>query len=175
MHVLAVIANLLFPGTGLILVGRRRVGVVFALAFTAAVDAMFLSLLIGGRTCRTFVRTFACLAAVLWIWSLIRLALTIRFQRSPGFLEQKENLFRDGIQHYLRNELAQARDAFTHLLQLDGDDADAHLYLGLVYRSLNQPARARASLRRCRRYDFQRRWRWEVQEQLKRLQEARAS
>jgi hypothetical protein len=43
----------------------------------------------------------------------------------------------------------------------------------MVYRGLGQPRRARASLRRCRQYDYERRWRWEVENELQRLKKGK--
>jgi tetratricopeptide (TPR) repeat protein len=170
MNALAVIVNLILPGIGLVLVGKRLAGVVFAVVFWLAVDGMVLSLiLIGGRAAGDFVLAFLFLAVSVWIWSLVRLVLHVVFLRSPSLLEHKDTLFRTGMEHYLKNQLAEAKSAFTQLLALDGADADAHLYLGLVYKNLDQRARARASFRRCMRYDYDRQWRWEVRTELSRL------
>jgi tetratricopeptide (TPR) repeat protein len=163
MNALAVIVNLVFPGIGLILVGQKRAGILFAFLFCLAVDGVLLSPpLIGGRACRGFVQAFAFLAVVLWLWSLIRLLTHVRFLSGPAFVEQKEALFRQGMELYLKNRLVEAKEAFVRLLAMDAEDADGHLYLGLVYKNLRQPAHARACFRRCTRYDYQLRWRWEI-------------
>jgi tetratricopeptide (TPR) repeat protein len=170
MNALAVLANLVFPGIGLVLVGRRLAGLLFAVTFCVAVDGILLSpLLIGGKPAAGFVQASALLAATVWLWSLVRLALRLRYLRSPAFLEHKEQAFKEGIELYLKDRLPEARDAFTRVLALDSTDADAQLYLGIIYRNLNQRARAKATLKRCARYDYQRKWRWEVEEQLKQI------
>jgi len=170
MNALAVIVNLIFPGIGLVLVGKRLAGFAFAAVFCLAVDGVVLSpILIGGKAAGDFVLAFAVLAGGMWLWSRVRLVLHVVFLRSPSLLEHKDDLFRTGMEHYLKDQLAEAKGAFTQLLALDGGDADAHLYLGLVYKNLNQRARARASFRRCMRYDYNRQWRWEVRTELQRL------
>ena len=128
MNALAVIVNLFFPGIGLVLVGKRLAGIVFAVVFCLAVDGVLLSpILIGGKAAGAFVLAFAILAATVWLWSLVRLVLHVVFLRSPYLLEHKDTLFRTGMEYYLKNQLDEAKGAFTQLLALDGADADADI------------------------------------------------
>ena len=73
MNALAFLVNLVFPGIGLILVGRRRAGVLFALLFCLAADGIVLSPILVFGPADRFVQTFAALAAGVWLWAQIRL------------------------------------------------------------------------------------------------------
>ncbi|MFO0890298.1 MAG: hypothetical protein U0790_14295 [Isosphaeraceae bacterium] len=59
-------------------------------------------------------------------------------------------------------------------MTMDENDADALLQLGTLYARMEQPAQARRAFRQCLDLEGGSRWRWEVEEALRRLERPRA-
>jgi hypothetical protein len=176
MSKLALAISIVIPGVGQFLSGRYGRGVGLFLLFQIFLGGMLYGLLgfpaeagysaaTGGHVFWAFL---LCLVIV-WGYNASRLAAEAWGRsRRP---EEKEAWFKEGLRHYLRDEMPEALKAFARLTRWDRRDADAYFHLAMCYRALGRRKPARRALRRCRAVDEEEKWAWEVAQELDRLKE----
>ena len=91
--------------------------------------------------------------------------------RVGRFAEKRERLLATGIAAYLCDDLDTALDAIDEMVRMDIDDADARMYLAMIYKARGEHAMARRQFRKCRALD-RRKWDWEVGRELTPVQAA---
>ena len=81
--------------------------------------------------------------------------------RVGRFADKRERLLATGIEAYLKDDLDAALDAIDEMVRMDIDDADARIYLAMVYEARGNHAMARRQFRKCRSLN-RKKWGWEV-------------
>ena len=167
-----VIFSIFVPGLGQLLLGRPIRGALFllgvGLCFDAALFARFrIEMLPHVRTALTWGPL--AIGALVWLYAI---ADAIRLARPDAreVAERRERHFRQGLIHFLRDELAQAEAEFTHAIELDSDDVDARFHLALTLKARNELKRARRAFRQCRELDEDRKWSREIEQELREIE-----
>ncbi|MCK4909362.1 MAG: hypothetical protein KAS70_05640 [Planctomycetes bacterium] len=170
MKTLSLILSLLpLPGLGQIIMGRYFRGTVFFLSFVILVDLAFIIFptLWGPAEARQLSNLLILIALFIWAYNIFDIIRIVYWRERASLQERKKDLFREGLTLYLRNDLHEARKIFSRILKLDRDDPDAIFYLGVIARYLDQPRRAARLFQRCLSLDETEKWRWEINEHLK--------
>ena len=132
--------------------GRRRRGLALVIGGWVLVDTALLE------------RFAFQQSEVLFLWSLLLMqgwsifeagcyAIARVRRRRPKFLAERDRLFREGFQHYIRNELDEAVVAYRRILRGDPWDVTTTLALAMALSRGGQGRRARALLRTARNLD----------------------
>jgi len=159
----ALVLAVLLPGMGLVFIGWLRTGSVLGVVFAAGLDLLLAGTLLAPGALPTWVVAAGAVTAGL-VWSAsVGLTAFAVFRRGPGrTAAERDRLFREGLAAYLRTDYEAAGAAFRSILRLCPSDAAAHLRLAMVHKAQARPTDQRAALRRCRFYDDDDTWRWEV-------------
>ena len=166
-RVLAWVANLLVPGTGLVLAGRMALGVLTAVAWGLLAAALLVVCLVAPEEgAPRMAPLFA--AAVVLQYGAVQLLLAARLRRMRALLasEARDAPFRSALGAYARGRLDEARATCKDLLRADPDDVEATLLLASIARRRGDARAARRHLRRARYLDDAGRWDFEIEREL---------
>ncbi|MBI3465152.1 MAG: hypothetical protein HY000_19170 [Planctomycetes bacterium] len=83
-----------------------------------------------------------------------------------------DEVYRSALEHYLRRDWAQTDRCLRRLLYENPLDSDVLMQLAALERRRGRPEQAGRTLRRCRRVDSQRKWHWEIAQELHQLHQA---
>ncbi len=151
--VFARLANLLIPGSGLILARREWSGLLLALLYglfaQAALAGHFLAPA-GIPRWLTIAATIA--AALVWIAAQIVLARRIRWLKSPEARSQFDALVNESREAAARNDLETARASLAGALDIDDEHLDANAEFARLLMRMN-PRAARKIWRRVAALD----------------------
>lgn len=164
---IAVVATVICPGTGHLLLRRYLKGTTLAALFTASVDVFLISafLLTGGVKPPLSLVSLG-LGAGVWLYALIDLSLILRAVRAKGFQKRKDDLLRSAQVAWLRDELTEAERLLRTILALDERDVEAWVHLGKVLKASGREKEARKSFRSALNLAGSRRWRWQLMREL---------
>jgi len=169
-------ANLVVPGTGLVLVNRLVLGVLAGVAWLAAAGGCLVTAAVWPD--RVAPRTavglgLAAAAAYALAQGLLAWAYGSARRHARG--EVRDEMFRSALSAYLAGRLDEAEALCRTLLHLDPDDVEATLQLASIARRRGDAAVARRRLRRARYLDDERRWDFEIGRELAALEAPAAS
>lgn len=163
-HVTAFLS--IVPGLGHIYIGRCLKGVFLFMLFALFIDAAYIVPFLFSPETRV-VRGTLVAAAIVWFYTfsdVVRLTYLANTERK---LKRKNELFATGVRQFLRGEYEPARDTFHQVLRLNRYDPDAHFYIGMAFKSLGKPYKARKHLKNALSYDDTKKWNFEVLQELK--------
>ncbi|MFH0964457.1 MAG: hypothetical protein V2A58_10655 [Planctomycetota bacterium] len=164
MRVVYVVLTILFPGLGHLVKGEHLKGVVLGICFALPFSGFLVSWAVYTEAFHpAFEIVCLCLFAAVWIVAIIDIARRVYFVDESATLKEKERLFREGVEAYLRGDFNRAEEALHALLRVDHDDPDGYFHLAMVFKEKGDLERARKALRRCRSVDDADKWAWEVQ------------
>jgi len=159
-----------WPGLASAWRGEGR-GVGWAIGFGLALDA-------------ALVLTFASWSAAVpagWGWFFAGLCWVLVLglsvagrKRGPARDEQVEAWFVEAQRHYLRGHWIEAETLVGRLLARRPDDVEARLLLASIERRTGRRAEARATLRRLRDCPPAAGWRFEIEAEMRQLEEREA-
>src|SRR5271157_924188 len=109
------------------------------------------------------------LAILTWVASFAYTLWWVWLCHPQRFRQEIERLFRDAMEAYLQGRWNDSRKRIERILAIDETDADALLQLGTLHVRLHQPALARRAFRQCLELEGGAKWRWEIEQALKRL------
>jgi tetratricopeptide (TPR) repeat protein len=163
----------LWPGLAQVWSGQEVLGLLlagfFALTLNAAIATHFVwtEALAPG-----WPAMLAAVAALTWL-ATMGYTLWWAWRCHPErHREAIDGLYREALGLYLQGRWTEARRRFEEVLARDETDADALLQLGTIYARTGQPALARRAFRQCLELEGGARWRWEIDQALRRLGEA---
>ena len=165
-----VILTLLMPGLGHFLIGRFVRGLVIWLVYMcSALGAIACGLTGGGPLSHNapFV-VLMLISAACWVYAVVNI-VDVTFGSEESTSEECDEHFRQGVTHYLRGELVRAKKEFQKALSLNRRDLEARLHLGMVYAAEGRYHHARRAFKRCLALDHDGKWHWELQRELRRL------
>lgn len=166
----ALIYAILFPGLGHTALGRPGKGMALsALFFLGGLVSVAL-----GATLEAPWESEALFAALLatvgvYAYSLADIAINLARAAIGKNSVERENRFRQGVVAATSGDMDAAAEALKGTLAIDSTDVEAHLHLGSLYAGQGRRRKARAHLRRCRKFDVEGKWDWEVDCELERL------
>jgi len=163
----AVIATLIVPGTGHLLLRRYLRGTTLAALWTASVDVWLISAFLlgdGGSAGLSIVSV--SLAVVVWIYALVDVLRSLKALRAKDFQKRKDDLLRTAQVAWLRDELAEAEKLLHGILEMDERDVEAWVHLGKVQKALGRAKASRKSFRSALNLSGSDRWRWQLMTEL---------
>lgn len=156
-------ANILVPGTGLVLLGRLALGTLLALWWCLAMVGLILATIVWPDSCTTTtVVSFAASASAAYV--LAQLLHGVRRRVAGRHLtgEGRDKVFKAALVATLQGRLDDAEAACKALLRQDGDDVEATLHLGTLARHRGDREAALRYLRRAQYLDDEGRWDFEI-------------
>jgi len=164
---IAVIATVIFPGTGHLLLRRYLKGSVLSALFAASVDVFLISsFLLGQGVTSALSVVSGALAAGVGVFALIDLFRALKVLRSKDFQERKDGLLREAQVAWLKDDLPGAETLLRAILAIDERDVEAWVHLGKVLKASGRDGEARRSFRSALNLSGSRRWRWELMREL---------
>jgi len=170
-HRLDFIFSIILPGLGQMLLGRVARGAMLLITFGVCVDVglfaqFYLHALPAARRALTL-GPYA-LAALVWLYGIVD-AVRLTLPDVEDVRRRRDEHFRRGLLHFLKDELGEAEAEFGRAIQLDPDDVDARYHLALTLKAADDPKRARRAFRRCREADEHNKWARETEQRLREL------
>lgn len=163
----AMLLSLILPGMGHTSIGRPLRGVAVTVLFTVGLTSTVAR---GAAVARplldtTFTALLLGTVLVYLLCQLLLLRVLIRASVSAA-RPAKEDHLRAGLAAAVRGDAERAEREFRRVLAIDPTDVEAHLNLGTVLAQSGNVRRARRFLKRCRRFDIDGKWDWEVEQEL---------
>jgi len=164
---LALLANFVVPGSGLILARREWLGLLTALLFgLAAQVAIAGTFLAPAGLPHWLTRVAAAGAAAVWLAAQIALGWRIRWINSPAARSQFDALHQESRDALARGDTKTARAALAGALAIDDEDLDASVELARLL-AQTEPRAARRLWRRVAALDSDQRFADETRIQLR--------
>jgi len=152
-------ANVLVPGSGLVLLGRLATGAACACLWTAAVGLLLLATVVWPDAASAGpVAGLVVAVGLLFAVAQALVYLRDRALRRHRADEARDAAFREVLAATLRGDVDEAADGCHTLLARDPDDVEATLHLALLARRAGRTDEARRLLRRARFLDAAGRW-----------------
>jgi tetratricopeptide (TPR) repeat protein len=153
------------PGAAHIFVlDRTGWGTLFFVLFVFGADAALAGLYLLDETWSAQSYLAGCaVAGGAWLASWLDVARLIVFRDYEKRAALRARLTSEGVRHYAAGRHVKAHDAFRQCLDLDPRDPDVLFWYGCVESAMGRPRRARRAFRRCRKYDYDRKWAFEVE------------
>jgi len=161
-----VIATVVFPGTGHLLLRRYLKGSVLAALFAASLDVFLISAFLphaGGWPLTT--ATLVIMAGT-WLYALVDIRTLLKIIRNKDFQERKDDMLKSAQVAWLKSEYDEAERLLRGILLLDERDVEAWVLLGKVLKSCGRDEDARRSFRSALNLDGGQTWRWELMTEL---------
>lgn len=160
-----------WPGLAQIWTGQEVLGLILAALFTLALNLAVVTHWVWTEAfANGWPAFFAALAAGTWMAAFGYTLWWVWRCHPDQHREEVDRLFGEALDLYLQGRWNEARRGFEQILARDETDADALLHLGTLYARTGQPELARRSFRQCLELDQGSKWRWEVEEALRRLE-----
>ena len=169
--VAALAANVVIAGTGHILAGRVRKGMVIAFAYLLFLDGMFVvgsQIYLGGAS-KYIQSTSIALAAVVWFYgnvSYVRFAFFSDYDRVEARMSAQMSAGRERL---FKGEFRAAREEFEEILMADVSRTVARLLAGLSREAAGDRVGARKAYSFARKLDSSGEWAFEIEEAVARL------
>ncbi len=161
-------ANVLVPGSGLVLAGCLAEGVLWGGVWLGLAGGYLLTVVL--RPEAGLLRAGLAISALFWyLAGQTLLAYRLRQASRLSSDERRDRLFRRALEAYLQGRLDEAEELCGGLLAADPDDVEATLQLASIARRRGEAARARRLLRRARYLDDAGRWDFEIGRELEAL------
>jgi len=156
-------ANLLVPGTGLVLLGRLATGVLFGIMWGLVLAALVCATLVWPDAFATD-RLGGVVAVAAAVYAGSQVVLYLRWRAIGRHLagDGRDDAFREALVATLQGRLDDAKAVCRALLRVDPDDVEATLHLGTLARQRGRRETALRHLRRARYLDDDGRWDFEI-------------
>jgi tetratricopeptide (TPR) repeat protein len=162
-----------WPGLAQVWTGQEILGLILAALFATSLNLAIVARWIWSEAFATgWSEIFASLALLTWLASFAYTIWWVWLCHPERHRREIERLFRDAMEAYLQGRWNDSRKRIERILAMDETDADALLHLGTVYVRLQQPSMARRAFRQCLEQEGGAKWKWEIQQALKQLDNA---
>ena len=163
----------LWPGLAQIWCGQEWLGLILATVFTLNLNAALLTSLLWTEAApSTTVSFFVVCCAATWLLAM-GYSVWWGWRWHPDqHAAQIEKLYRDGFNHYIQEHWNESRRACEQLLTLNEADVDALHLLGMSLSRLGHGDLARRAFRECMQIPEGKKWGWEIERELQRLDRA---
>jgi hypothetical protein len=161
----------LVPGLAhVLLLDRTGLGTLYFMLFFAGVDAAFTGRFLLKSESASDLYTAGCALAVpVWLWAYIDMTRLILLRNYEKRAAMRKTLSSEGVHLYAEGKMRAARKAFRACLALDHRDPDILFWYACVETRRGKFGRARRAFKRCRKYDLDGKWNFQVGEQEGRL------
>ncbi|MFO0907874.1 MAG: hypothetical protein U0794_05850 [Isosphaeraceae bacterium] len=159
-----------WPGLAQIWSGQEVLGLILATFFATTLNLAVVARWIWTEAFAPgWAGFFAALAVGTWLAALGYTLWWIWLCHPAGHKGEIDRLFREATEAYLQGRFGEARRRFEEIVSMDDGDADALMQLGTLFVRTEQPALARRAFRQCLELEGGGKWRWEIQQSLRRL------
>jgi len=164
MNKTAALIATIFPGLGHLIRFQNAKGLVLSVCFTMAFCGLLVGTFLYGGQTDTQPFTLLCLVAmlVLWVVGFVDIIKAMYFVDEVALKEEKDRLYRQGLQYSLKNDLKNAKNSMEAVLKLDKFDTDALFQFGLIMLRMGETRRGRRFLKSSLDADIDEKWRWEI-------------
>jgi hypothetical protein len=170
------LANVLVPGTGLVLSNRVLFGAAWALAWAVATAGWLASAVFqGGDVGRAGFSVARVASPVLWAGGQVLLGLWRHRRARAAAGEDADRLFAEAQTAYLRGELDRAEALCRTLRRRNPDDVEAVLQLASVAMRRGDGRSARRLFAQARFLDDVGKWDFEIERGLRAAQQVSSS
>jgi len=168
-----IVALSIWPGLAQIWSGQEVLGLFLAVLFSSTLNLAIVARWIWIDAFPSgWSDFFGILSAVSWLASLIYTVWWVGFCHPDRHRQEIERLFREAHEAYLQGRWTDSRRQIEQILAMDDTDADALIQLGTLYIRTQQRGKARLAFRQCLELRGGAKWRWEIQQALRRLGDA---
>jgi hypothetical protein len=165
-----------WPGLAQIWTGQEVMGLIVAALFAVALNLAVLGSAVWTELLPPGALTFlTALAAMTWLTTLAYTVWWLWLCHPHRHRAEIDRLFREALELYLRGRWVEARDRCEAILTRNENDVEALLQLGLIHVRTGQSELARHTLRQCLEIDGGSRWKWEIQQTLRRIEPSRGN
>jgi len=166
--ILAIVASVILPGAGHLVVGRRLLrGVIAVLVASGLLNVMLAGRLIWPASGFAAVAKWALYGyVVVWAAALADIIDDRIIRRRRAEAAAKDDLARQGMTALVEGDWPAALARFEAVLRIDPYSAHAHFYRAVTLAYLNRRRQARRAFRRCYFNDASGRWRPVVRKHL---------
>lgn len=162
-----------WPGLAQIWTGQEVLGLMLSGLFAASVNLAVVARWIWSDAFPPgWGDLFAAFSVLTWLASFAYTVWWVWLCHPERHRGEIERLYRDAMEAYLQGRWNDSRRRIERILAMDENDADALLHLGTLYVRLDQPVPARRAFRQCLELEGGSKWKWEIQQALKRLDHA---
>ena len=159
-----------WPGLAQIWSGQEVLGLILAVLFAATLNLAVVARFVWTETFAPgWFGFFAALAVCSWLVSFGYTLWWVWLCHPIGHRGQIDRLYREAIDSYLQGHWSEARRRFEEIVAMDETDADALMQLGTLFVRTEQRGLARRAFRQCLELQGGAKWRWEIEQELKRL------
>jgi cytochrome c-type biogenesis protein CcmH/NrfG len=170
-----IVALAFWPGLAQIWLGQEVLGLLLGLFFALTVNLAIISRWIWTAAFAPgWPKFLGALAALAWAASFLFTAWWVALCHPDRHRREIDRLFREAHEWYLLGRWSEAKRRLEQILARDEGDADALMQLGTIYLRTEQPALARRAFHQCLQSGDGAKWKWEIQEALKRIDDQSA-
>jgi cytochrome c-type biogenesis protein CcmH/NrfG len=164
---LVVIATVLMPGAGHLLLRRYLKGVVLATLFAASAD-MFLTsaFLWHARLVSALPLVSLGIMTLVWAYALVDIIQGLKALRQKDLQQRKDDLLKRAQVAWLRDEYAGAERLLRQILRMDERDVEAWVHLGKVLKTCGRDEEARKCFRSALNLEGSQPWHWTLMMEL---------
>jgi tetratricopeptide (TPR) repeat protein len=167
LRTICIIATVILPGTGHLLLRRYLRGAVLAALFAASADVFLGSVFLWPGAAGTELTLISCgVMTGSWLYALIDLLARLNVLRTKDFQSRKDELLKSAQVAWLKDEYAEAERLLREIIRLDECDVEAWVHLGKVLKSSGRPEEAGRCFRSALNLDGSQQWRWELMREL---------
>ena len=168
------LASLILPGIGHILLGRIALGVAFFLGVVVVMNVYAWEVFRMMAPAREW-QGKALLGGLCLLWGGCQAhVIWLLYIANPArHAARREEAFREGLRHYMRDEFADAISRFEEVLRIERFDFDAWFHMGVCHSRAGNYRRAVRCLKKCVEFDEERKWATEVAQEMQKARAAR--
>lgn len=162
-----VIATVIMPGMGHLLLRRYLKGVVLAALFAASADVFLLSVCLWHASLTSALPMVSLVISVVaWVYAVVDILPALKALRQKDLQERQDALLKRAQVAWLRNELAEAERLLREMLRMDERDIEAWVHLGKVLKASGNPVEARRCFQSALNLDGSEPWHWTLKTEL---------
>jgi tetratricopeptide (TPR) repeat protein len=159
-----------WPGLAQVWTGQEVLGLILATVFAAMLNLTIVARYIWTESFpNPWPGFFTVLAAICWSVGLAYTVWWAWLCHPDRYRKEIDRLFRESQEFYLQGRWNEARKRLEQILSMDETDADTLMQLGMLFVRTDQKELARKSFRQCLELENGTKWRWEIDQALRRL------
>ena len=161
-HIASTALSIVLPGMGHFFLGYWVEGFILSFIYSVALQGFLIGVFVSpGRFASALPVTFFVMLVAVWLATQGLFILKVRSEEQKD-LEERNRLFRKFMIAMLKNDLENARRQLERILETDREDVDALFHLCQLLRATGDNEGAEKVLKRCRDFDEEGKWKWEL-------------
>jgi cytochrome c-type biogenesis protein CcmH/NrfG len=167
---LRILTLVFWPGLVQIWSGQETLGLLLAALFAFSLNLSIMARWIWTEAFPPgWCEFFGIFAVLSWVASLSYAVWWVGFCHPDRHAREIDKLFREAQEAYLQGRWSEAKARLERILARDESDADVLMQLGSLYVRTQQASLARRTFLQCLELKGGVKWRWEIEQALRRL------